>query len=69
MRKLLRREGWSPSGVLVGLDEGDPNMSSSTPHSQPRCRALQFALAALLIPLSLRPFVSLVVKRGFREWL
>ena len=24
MRKLLRREGWSPSGVLVGLDEGDP---------------------------------------------
>ena len=24
MRELLRREGWSPSGVLVGLDEGDP---------------------------------------------
>ena len=24
MRELLRREGWSPSGVLTGLDEGDP---------------------------------------------
>jgi ribosomal protein S18 acetylase RimI-like enzyme len=24
MRKLLRSEGWSPSGVLTGLDEGDP---------------------------------------------
>jgi GNAT superfamily N-acetyltransferase len=24
MRELLRREGWSLSGVLVGLDEGDP---------------------------------------------
>jgi GNAT superfamily N-acetyltransferase len=23
MRELLRREGWSPSGVLTGLDEGD----------------------------------------------
>jgi hypothetical protein len=24
MRELLRREGWSLSGVLAGLDEGDP---------------------------------------------
>jgi GNAT superfamily N-acetyltransferase len=24
MRNLLRREGWTPSGVLTGLDEGDP---------------------------------------------
>jgi GNAT superfamily N-acetyltransferase len=24
MRELLRNEGWSPSGVLTGLDEGDP---------------------------------------------
>jgi hypothetical protein len=24
MRELLRSEGWSPSGVLAGLDEGDP---------------------------------------------
>jgi len=24
MRQLLRSEGWSPSGVLAGLDEGDP---------------------------------------------
>jgi GNAT superfamily N-acetyltransferase len=24
MRQLLRGEGWSPSGVLTGLDEGDP---------------------------------------------
>jgi hypothetical protein len=24
MRELLRSEGWSPSGVLTGLDEGDP---------------------------------------------
>jgi GNAT superfamily N-acetyltransferase len=24
MRKLLRSEGWSHSGVLTGLDEGDP---------------------------------------------
>jgi len=24
MRELLRGEGWSPSGVLTGLDEGDP---------------------------------------------
>ena len=24
MRSLLAREGWSRSGVLVGLDEGDP---------------------------------------------
>lgn len=24
MRKLLRSEGWTPSGVLTGLDEGDP---------------------------------------------
>ena len=24
MRELLRREGWTPSGVLTGLDEGDP---------------------------------------------
>ena len=24
MRALLRGEGWTPSGVLTGLDEGDP---------------------------------------------
>jgi GNAT superfamily N-acetyltransferase len=24
MRILLRSEGWAPSGVLTGLDEGDP---------------------------------------------
>ena len=24
MRQLLRSEGWNPSGVLTGLDEGDP---------------------------------------------
>jgi GNAT superfamily N-acetyltransferase len=24
MRELLRGEGWRPSGVLTGLDEGDP---------------------------------------------
>jgi GNAT superfamily N-acetyltransferase len=24
MRELLRNEGWTPSGVLTGLDEGDP---------------------------------------------
>jgi len=24
MRELLRSEGWRPSGVLTGLDEGDP---------------------------------------------
>lgn len=24
MRELLRSEGWNPSGVLTGLDEGDP---------------------------------------------
>lgn len=24
MRKLLHSEGWNPSGVLTGLDEGDP---------------------------------------------
>ena len=24
MRELLRSEGWTPSGVLSGLDEGDP---------------------------------------------
>jgi GNAT superfamily N-acetyltransferase len=24
MRQLLRSEGWTPSGVLTGLDEGDP---------------------------------------------
>jgi len=24
MRTLLRSEGWNPSGVLTGLDEGDP---------------------------------------------
>ena len=24
MRELLRSEGWIPSGVLTGLDEGDP---------------------------------------------
>jgi GNAT superfamily N-acetyltransferase len=24
MRQLLRSEGWRPSGVLTGLDEGDP---------------------------------------------
>jgi GNAT superfamily N-acetyltransferase len=24
MRTLLRSEGWAPSGVLTGLDEGDP---------------------------------------------
>jgi GNAT superfamily N-acetyltransferase len=24
MRKLLHHEGWTPSGVLTGLDEGDP---------------------------------------------
>lgn len=24
MRELLRSEGWSPCGVLTGLDEGDP---------------------------------------------
>jgi GNAT superfamily N-acetyltransferase len=24
MRELLRSEGWSPSGVLTGLDDGDP---------------------------------------------
>jgi GNAT superfamily N-acetyltransferase len=24
MRELLRSEGWSPSGVLAGLDEDDP---------------------------------------------
>ena len=24
MRELLRSEGWTPSGVLTGLDEGDP---------------------------------------------
>ena len=24
MRELLHSEGWSPSGVLTGLDEGDP---------------------------------------------
>ena len=24
MRQLLQSEGWSPSGVLTGLDEGDP---------------------------------------------
>jgi ribosomal protein S18 acetylase RimI-like enzyme len=24
MRELLRSEGWNPSGVLIGLDEGDP---------------------------------------------
>lgn len=24
MTELLRSEGWSPSGVLTGLDEGDP---------------------------------------------
>jgi GNAT superfamily N-acetyltransferase len=24
MRELLRSEGWTPSGVLTGLDDGDP---------------------------------------------
>jgi GNAT superfamily N-acetyltransferase len=24
MRHLLRDEGWTPSGILTGLDEGDP---------------------------------------------
>lgn len=24
MRELLRSQGWTPSGVLTGLDEGDP---------------------------------------------
>jgi hypothetical protein len=24
MRALLHGEGWTPSGVLTGLDEGDP---------------------------------------------
>jgi GNAT superfamily N-acetyltransferase len=24
MRKLLRSEGWKPSGILTGLDEDDP---------------------------------------------
>jgi GNAT superfamily N-acetyltransferase len=24
MRELLRSEGWYPSGILTGLDEGDP---------------------------------------------
>jgi hypothetical protein len=24
MRELLRSERWHPSGVLIGLDEGDP---------------------------------------------
>jgi hypothetical protein len=24
MRELLRSEGWTPSGVLAGLDEDDP---------------------------------------------
>jgi GNAT superfamily N-acetyltransferase len=24
MRNLLRHDGWTPSGVLTGLDEGDP---------------------------------------------
>jgi GNAT superfamily N-acetyltransferase len=24
MRKLLRSEGWNPSGILTGLDEDDP---------------------------------------------
>jgi GNAT superfamily N-acetyltransferase len=24
MRELLRGEGWTPAGVLTGLDEGDP---------------------------------------------
>jgi len=24
MRELLRSEGWTPSGILTGLDEGDP---------------------------------------------
>lgn len=26
MQALLRSEGWSPSGELVGLDEGDPEL-------------------------------------------
>jgi GNAT superfamily N-acetyltransferase len=26
MRELLRGEGWIPSGVLTGLDEGDPEL-------------------------------------------
>ncbi|MFI8008060.1 GNAT family N-acetyltransferase [Streptomyces sp. NPDC086010] len=26
MQRLLRRAGWSPSGLLHGLDEGDPEL-------------------------------------------
>jgi hypothetical protein len=31
MRELLRSEGWSPSGVLTGLDEGDPEHVFTVP--------------------------------------
>jgi GNAT superfamily N-acetyltransferase len=37
MRELLRSEGWHFSGVLTGLDEGDPEqvIFQDTPSSQP----------------------------------
>ncbi len=37
MRELLRSEGWSPSGVLTGLDQGDPEhvFFHDTPTARP----------------------------------
>jgi GNAT superfamily N-acetyltransferase len=37
MRELLRAEGWTRSGVLTGLDEGDPELVFF--HDRPKTRS------------------------------
>ncbi|WP_049567521.1 GNAT family N-acetyltransferase [Streptomyces sp. SBT349] len=36
MQRLLRRVGWSPVGLLHGLDEGDPELFYLCPRVRPR---------------------------------
>jgi hypothetical protein len=36
MQLLLRRAGWTPAGLLHGLDEGDPELFYQCPRGQLR---------------------------------
>ncbi|XVQ83065.1 N-acetyltransferase family protein [Microbispora siamensis] len=38
MQRLLQRAGWSPVGLLHGLDEGDPELFYLCPSAQPGSR-------------------------------
>lgn len=68
MRALLRHEGWTPSGVLTGLDEGDPEhvffrdapaRSAQSPAPRPRHRNPQkSARVVIASPNLARPAIT-----------